>query len=226
MLTNNNLFCKNFGLNKMIKRPFSSNAHLDYYNVLGVDKNTDQADIKKKYYELVKKFHPDIDKKHEAKFTQIVEAYNTLSDVNKRNEYDNMSSKFGFMGNTNRQYGGNANQNSYNTNQSGFYDHKDYSFYSKGPRKAKTGRQTIQFQDQFGRWHTVEVDTDNRSSGVHNESGRNDFSKDSENSRKQYENMFHDWKDVSSQYHREQKSRQVYDQVFDQWKDAHQKQHP
>ena len=63
----------------------------DYYEVLGVDKNADEAALKKAYRELAKKYHPDVnpgDKEAEAKFKEASEAYAVLSDPEKRRKYD------------------------------------------------------------------------------------------------------------------------------------------
>ncbi|MCR4589326.1 MAG: molecular chaperone DnaJ [Lachnospiraceae bacterium] len=63
----------------------------DYYEVLGVDKNADDAAIKKAYRVLAKKYHPDMnpgDKNAEAKFKEASEAYAVLSDPEKRRQYD------------------------------------------------------------------------------------------------------------------------------------------
>jgi molecular chaperone DnaJ len=63
----------------------------DYYEVLGVDKNADDATIKKAYRALAKKYHPDMnpgDKEAEAKFKEATEAYGVLSDADKRKQYD------------------------------------------------------------------------------------------------------------------------------------------
>ena len=63
----------------------------DYYEVLGVDKNADEAALKKAYRELAKKYHPDAnpgDKEAEAKFKEASEAYAVLSDPEKRRQYD------------------------------------------------------------------------------------------------------------------------------------------
>ncbi len=63
----------------------------DYYEVLGVDKNADDAALKKAYRELAKKYHPDAnpgDKEAEAKFKEASEAYAILSDPEKRRQYD------------------------------------------------------------------------------------------------------------------------------------------
>ena len=63
----------------------------DYYEVLGVDKNADDAAIKKAYRVLAKKYHPDMnpgDKEAEQKFKEASEAYAVLSDPEKRRQYD------------------------------------------------------------------------------------------------------------------------------------------
>ena len=63
----------------------------DYYEVLGVSKDADEAAIKKAYRQLAKKYHPDVnpgDKDAEEKFKEVNEAYQTLSDPQKRASYD------------------------------------------------------------------------------------------------------------------------------------------
>ena len=63
----------------------------DYYEVLGVDRNSDDAALKKAYRALAKKYHPDMnpgDKEAEKKFKEASEAYAVLSDAEKRRQYD------------------------------------------------------------------------------------------------------------------------------------------
>ena len=63
----------------------------DYYEVLGVDRNADDATLKKAYRVLAKKYHPDTnpgDKEAEVKFKEASEAYAILSDPDKRRQYD------------------------------------------------------------------------------------------------------------------------------------------
>ena len=77
----------------------------DYYKILGVDKTASVEEIRKKYKALALKFHPDKQanksekekKEAEAKFKEINEAYQVLSDENKRRQYDSGSS-FDFDG--------------------------------------------------------------------------------------------------------------------------------
>ena len=63
----------------------------DYYEVLGVEKGASEADLKKAYRRLAMKFHPDRnpdDEKAEEKFKEATEAYEVLTDANKRAAYD------------------------------------------------------------------------------------------------------------------------------------------
>ncbi|KAH9439041.1 hypothetical protein MCOR02_002620 [Pyricularia oryzae] len=79
-------------------------AHKDPYKVLGVDKTASASDIKKAYYGLAKKFHPDTNKDPTAKekFGEIQSAYEILSDATKRQQYD----QFGAAGFDPNQGGG------------------------------------------------------------------------------------------------------------------------
>lgn len=68
-------------------------ANKDYYNILGVEKEASTDAIKKAYRSLAKKYHPDKnpnDKSAEERFKDVQEAYNTISDANKRANYDRM----------------------------------------------------------------------------------------------------------------------------------------
>jgi len=64
---------------------------IDYYKVLGIEKNASESDIKSAYRKLARKFHPDLnpnDKEANKKFQQINEANEVLSDPEKRKKYD------------------------------------------------------------------------------------------------------------------------------------------
>lgn len=66
-------------------------AYIDYYKILGVDKNATQEDIKKAYRKLARKLHPDLnpdDKEAERKFKEINEANEVLSNPENRAKYD------------------------------------------------------------------------------------------------------------------------------------------
>lgn len=78
----------------------------DYYEVMGVPKNAPEDEIKKAYRKLAKKYHPDLnpgDKEAEQKFKEVNEAYEVLSDKDKRARYD----QFGFAG-VDPNFGGGA----------------------------------------------------------------------------------------------------------------------
>jgi molecular chaperone DnaJ len=74
----------------------------DYYSVLGVNKNSTPDEIKKAYRKLALQYHPDKnggDQESEKKFKEIVEAYETLSNPDKKSKYDNPHTSGGFSGN-------------------------------------------------------------------------------------------------------------------------------
>ena len=67
----------------------------DYYETLGVNKNASKEEIKKAFYKLAHKYHPDKKEGNEAKFKQVNEAYQILSDDVKRSRYDQHGSADG-----------------------------------------------------------------------------------------------------------------------------------
>lgn len=78
----------------------------DYYEVLGVQKGCSEDELKKAYRQMAKKYHPDLhpdDKEAEAKFKEVNEAYEVLSDPQKRSRYD----QFGHAG-VDPSFGGGA----------------------------------------------------------------------------------------------------------------------
>lgn len=70
----------------------SSGAKKDYYGILGIEKDADESTIKKAYYKLAQKWHPDKNPNNkeeaEEKIKEIIEAYGVLSDAEKKAQYD------------------------------------------------------------------------------------------------------------------------------------------
>ncbi|NDJ77428.1 MAG: J domain-containing protein [Chloroflexi bacterium] len=69
----------------------------DYYRVLGVDRDASSSDIRKAYRRLARQYHPDVnpdDKQAEEKFKEINEAYEVLSDDEKRQKYDQLGRSY------------------------------------------------------------------------------------------------------------------------------------
>ena len=89
---------------------------IDYYKTLGVSKTSTAEEIRKAYRKLARKYHPDVNKEPDAatKFAAVQQAYDTLSDAEKRKMYDQFgvgsSGRGGFKGNPRwSQQGGNVN---------------------------------------------------------------------------------------------------------------------
>lgn len=78
---------------------------MNYYNILGIQPNASAEDIKKAYRSLAAKHHPDRGG-DTAKFQEIQKAYETLSDPQKRAQYDNPHPQMGGMGGFNFDFGG------------------------------------------------------------------------------------------------------------------------
>src|SRR5687768_15674033 len=72
-------------------------ARRDYYDVLGVPRSASEKEIRQAYRKLARQFHPDLnpnDKQSEAKFKEIGQAYEILSDAEKRKQYDRWGHDF------------------------------------------------------------------------------------------------------------------------------------
>lgn len=113
----------------------------DYYKILGLEKSASQEEIKKKYRKLAVQYHPDKnpgDKAAEEKFKEISEAYNVLSDPEKRKQYDQLGANW----NQYRQAGGRASD----------FDWSQYARQYGGGAARGRGRQAYEgdYGDFFG----------------------------------------------------------------------------
>ncbi|MCM3712800.1 molecular chaperone DnaJ [Halalkalibacter oceani] len=129
----------------------------DYYEVLGVDKNASVDEVKKAYRKLARKYHPDVNKEADAedKFKEVKEAYDTLSDPQKKARYD----QFGHT-DPNQGFGGAGDFGG------GFGDIFDMFFGGGGRRNPNAPRQgadlqytmTLEFKEAvFGKETEIEI---------------------------------------------------------------------
>ena len=116
----------------------------DYYKILGVSREANADEIKKAFRKLARKYHPDVnpgDKKAEEKFKEINEAYEVLSDTDKRRKYDtlgpNWMDQFGpnFGAGTRRtySYGGRSSSYGFDPGGSSFSDFFETLFGRTSP---------------------------------------------------------------------------------------------
>ena len=123
-------------------------AFIDYYKILGVDKNIPQKDVRKAYLKRTKQFHPDLhpnDPKAKAKFQALNEAYDVINDPEKRKLYDQYGERwregqaFGGAGGAGQSYQWGGGEGS---------PFEGFDFSSVG---AGGGGFSSFFQDLFGR---------------------------------------------------------------------------
>jgi len=114
-----------------------------FYDVLGVKRDASKSDIQKAFRKLAAKYHPDRGG-DEAKFKEISEAYNTLSDDKKRQEYDQMLAFGGIPGGG---FGGRQGGFTYTTNVNGANFADFFNGFGGG---AGAGAGGFDFADIFG----------------------------------------------------------------------------
>src|SRR5215471_4855064 len=132
----------------------------DYYKILGASKSASAEDIKKAFRRLARKYHPDVnpgDKKSEEKFKEINEAYEVLSDSDKRRKYDtlgpNWQEQFGYPSGTGGRTSG-FRSSSMNYNSAGFSDFFEALFGRPTSTARKAGedieqRVEVSFQEAY-----------------------------------------------------------------------------
>jgi curved DNA-binding protein len=121
-------------------------AFIDYYKILGVDKNIPQKEVKRAYLKRAKQFHPDLhpdDPKAKAKFQALTEAYDVIGDPEKRAKYD----KYGEQWKQADAYEkAGAGFGGYSGAQGNPFEGFDFSSFGSGG----TGGFSSFFQDLFG----------------------------------------------------------------------------
>jgi len=115
----------------------------DYYEVLGLNKEAGSDEIKKAYRKLARQYHPDVnqaDKGAEEKFKEIQEAYDVLSDPQKKGQYD----RFGHQDGSFQGFGGFDNMRGYSSGSGGIEDIFDAFFgggFSTARRRSESAPQ-------------------------------------------------------------------------------------
>ena len=154
----------------------------DYYEVLGVDKNASEADIKSAFRKLAKKYHPDVSKEENAaeKFKEAQEAYAVLSDPEKRKQYD----QFGHSAFTNDNGGFSGFEGFDFSNVSDIFEDLfgGMGFSSRGSRSRSSNspkkgsdilyRMTIDFEEAvYGTKKDIKVDVEEDCDDCHGKGG-------------------------------------------------------
>ncbi|NGY38035.1 J domain-containing protein [Flavobacterium sp. XN-5] len=128
-------------------------AFIDYYKVLGVEKKASEADIKKAYRKMARKYHPDLnpnDKEAERKFKELNEANEVLSNAENRKKYDQhgenwqQAEQYEQSRRQQQQYQGGRQQAGF----SGGGDYSDFFESMFGGQSARGGGRSTQFKGQ------------------------------------------------------------------------------
>lgn len=130
----------------------------DYYEVLGINKDSSDLDIKGAYRKMAKKYHPDVSSEEnaEAKFKEVQEAYEVLSDSSKRTQYD----RFGHQANNGQGFNASGFDFDINDIFSNFFGGGGQSRNSNRPRKGADlqKRMNVSFNEAiFGAKRKIKV---------------------------------------------------------------------
>lgn len=135
---------KNENLNKM--------DFVDYYKILGIEKKASEADVKKAYRKLARKYHPDLnpnDKEAERKFKQINEANEVLSNAENRKKYDSYGKDWKHAEEFEKAGQRSRSQQSYQRPGSRQYSEGDFSdFFGSMFGGGRGGQRNVKFRGQ------------------------------------------------------------------------------
>ena len=154
----------------------------DYYEVLGVDKNASEADIKSAFRKLAKKYHPDVSKEENAaeKFKEAQEAYAVLSDPEKRRQYDQFghsaftNASGGFSGFEGFDFGNVSDIFDDLFGGMGFSSSRSHSRNSNSPKKGADVlyHMTIDFEEAiYGTKKDIKIDVEEDCDECHGKGG-------------------------------------------------------
>ena len=154
----------------------------DYYEILGVDKNASEADIKSAFRKLAKKYHPDVSKEENAaeKFKEAQEAYAVLSDPEKRKQYDQFghsaftNANGGFSGFEGFDFGNVSDIFEDLFGGMGFSNRKSSSRNANSPKKGSDVlyHMTIDFEEAvYGTKKDIKIDVEEDCEECHGKGG-------------------------------------------------------
>ncbi len=125
---------------------------IDYYKILGIDKKATEADIKKAYRKLARKYHPDLnpnDKEAERKFKEINEANEVLSHPENRKKYDSYGKDWKHAEEFEKARQQQKSQRSYQQSGPGQFSDEGFSdFFSSMFGGRRGGQRNVQFRGQ------------------------------------------------------------------------------
>jgi DnaJ-class molecular chaperone len=122
----------------------------DYYRILGVDRNADDKAIKSAYRKLARKHHPDVTRGKDEKFKEINEAYEVLSDPEKRRRYDTLGPDWQRYATGPQPEGAGGGFTSTTGDAGDFSDFFRTIFGDLGSRMGRGGGRGINIEDLFG----------------------------------------------------------------------------
>lgn len=170
----------------LFSQAFDTNK--DYYKILGVAQGATDKQIKAAYFELAKKYHPDVNKGNADRFKEISDAYSVIGDDKKRKDYD-AARKFssgatGFGGNRTSQgqqyggFGGYGQNQGYGNNQQYQQQNSYYYYNSNTKRDPRAEQEEEMLKSYFKSYYGMQFQdfVNHMNKQVHNERARKENS--------------------------------------------------